>query len=142
VKGALGIQASDLRGTYDSALWLLLGITGLVLLIACANMASLMLVRATARQTELAVRLAIGASRFALVRQLFTEAMVIAIVGTGVGIDVAKLLSKGLILFLGGGKNAPYLDMSLDWRVLGFLASVTSLTCLIFGLIPGWVRLF
>lgn len=129
---------SDLRGTYDSALWLLLGITGLVLLIACANMASLMLVRATARQTELAVRLAIGASRFALVRQLFTEAMVIAVVGTGVGIGVAKLLSKGLILFLGSGKNAPYLDMSLDWRVLGFLASVTSLTCLIFGLIPGF----
>jgi putative ABC transport system permease protein len=129
---------SDLRGTYDSALWLLLGITGLVLLIACANIASLMLVRATVRQTEMAVRLAIGASRFALVRQLFTEALLIALVGAGVGMGVEKLLSKGLVLFLGGGKNAPYLDMSLDWRVLGFLASVTSLTCLIFGLIPGF----
>ena len=133
-----GNGISGLRGTYDAALWLLLGITGLVLLIACANMASLMLVRTTARQTEMAVRLAIGASRFTLVRQLFMEAMIIALVGAGVGIGVAKLLSKGLILFLGGGKSAPYLDMSLDWRVLGFLASVTSLTCLIFGLIPGF----
>ena len=128
---------SDLRGSYDSALWLLLGITGLVLLIACANMASLMLVRATTRQAELAVRLAIGASRFSLVRQLLAEAMLIALVGAGVGIAVAKLLSKALVLFLGSGKSAPYLDMSLDWRVLGFLASITSLTCLIFGLIPG-----
>ncbi len=129
---------SDLRGNYDSALWLLLGITGLVLLIACANMASLMMVRATARQAEMAVRLAIGASRFALVRQLFTEAMLIALIGAGIGIGVAKLFGKALLLFLGSGKSAPYLDMSLDWRVLGFLASVTSLTCLIFGLMPGF----
>jgi putative ABC transport system permease protein len=128
---------SDLRGSYDSALWLLLGITGLVLLIACANMASLMLVRATARQAEMALRLAIGASQFSLVWQLFAEAMLIALVGAGVGIAIAKLLSKALVLFLGSGKGAPYLDMSLDWQVLGFLASITSLTCLIFGLIPG-----
>jgi predicted permease len=129
---------SELRGTYDSALWLLLGITGLVLLIACANMASLMLVRASARRAEMAVRLAMGASRFALVRQLFIEAMLIALVGAAVGAEVAKLFSKALVLFLGSGKSAPYLDMSLDWRVLGFLASVTSLTCLIFGLIPAF----
>jgi predicted permease len=129
---------SDLRGTYDSALWLLLAITGLVLLIACANIASLMLVRAATRRAEMAVRLAIGASRLALVQQLFTEAMLIALVGAGVGSGMAKLLSKGLVLFLGSGKNTPYLDMSLDWRVLGFLASVASLTCLIFGLIPGF----
>ena len=129
---------SNLRGNYDSALWLLLGITGLVLLIACANMASLMMVRATARQAEMAVRLAIGASRFALVRQLFTEAMLISLIGAGIGIGLAKLFGKALILFLGSGKSAPYLDMSLDWRVLGFLASATSLTCLIFGLMPGF----
>ena len=128
---------SDLRGSYDSALWFLLGITGLVLLIACANLASLMLVRAAARQTEMAIRLAIGASRSSLVRQLFTEAMLITSIGAIAGIVVAQLLSRAVILFLGSGENAPYLDMTLDWRVLGFLTLVTSLTCLIFGLIPG-----
>ena len=134
--GANGI--SELRETYDSALWFLLAITGLVLLIACVNLASLMLVRATVRQVEMAIRLALGASRVALVRQLFTEAMVIAIVGAGVGTGVAKLLSKALILFLGSSEPTPYLDMRLDWQVLGFLGSVTSLTCLIFGLIPAF----
>jgi len=129
---------SDLRGTYDSALWLLLGITGLVLLLACTNLAGLMLVRATARQAEMAVRLAIGASRLSLIRQLVTEAALIALAGTTVGIAVAKLLTSAVIAFLGSGNRDLYLDTSIDWRMLGFLALVTTLTCLIFGLIPGF----
>jgi putative ABC transport system permease protein len=133
--GANGI--SELRGSYDSALWLLLGITGLVLLLACANLGGLMLVRATARQAEMAVRLAIGASRWSLIRQLFTEAALIALAGTAVGIAIAKLLSDAVIAFLGSGNNALYLDTSLDWQMLSFLALVTTLTCVIFGLIPG-----
>jgi predicted permease len=128
---------SELRESYDSALWLLLGITGLVLLLACANLGGLMLVRATARQAEMAVRLAIGASRWSLIRQLCTEASLIALAGTVVGIAIAKLMSNAVIAFLGSGKNALYLDTSLDWRMLCFLSLVTTLTCVIFGLIPG-----
>jgi predicted permease len=129
---------SGLRETYDSALWLLLGITGLVLLLACANLAGLLLVRATARQAEMAVRLAIGASRFSIMRQLFVEAVLIAFAGAVVGVAMAKLLSKAVVAFLGSGQNALFLDMSLDWRMLGFLASVTSMTCVIFGLLPAF----
>jgi predicted permease len=129
---------SDLRGTYDSALWLLLGITGLVLLLACTNLAGLMLVRATARQAEMAVRLAIGASRLSLIRQLVTEAVLIALAGTGVGVAVAQLLTRAVIAFLGSGNKGLYLDTSIDLRMLGFLAMVTTLTCLVFGLIPGF----
>jgi predicted permease len=128
---------SELRESYDSALWLLLGITGLVLLLACANLGGLMLVRATTRQAEMAVRLAIGASRLSLVRQLFVESALIALAGTAVGIAIAKLLSNAVIAFLGNGKNALYLDTSLDWQMLSFLALATTLTCVIFGLIPG-----
>ncbi len=129
---------SDLRESFDSALWLLLGITGLVLLIACANLAGLMLVRATARQAEMAVRLAIGASRSSLIRQLFAEAMLTALAGAGVGIAMGELLMKALGAFLDSGNSALYLDTSLDWRMLAFLAFVTSLTCVIFGLIPAF----
>jgi predicted permease len=128
---------SDLRGSFDSALWLLLGITGLVLLLACTNLAGLMLVRAMARQAEMAVRLAIGASRLSLIRQLVTEAALIALAGVAVGIAMAKLLTRAVIAFLGSGNKELYLDTSIDWRMLGFLALVTTLTCLIFGLIPG-----
>lgn len=128
---------SDLRGTFDSALWLLLGITGLVLLLACTNLAGLMLVRATARQAEMAVRLALGASRLSLIRQLVTEAALVALAGTAVGIAAAQLLIRLVIAFLGSENKDFFLETTIDWRMLGFLALITTLTCLIFGLIPG-----
>lgn len=129
---------SGLRETYDTSLWLLLGITGLVLLIACANLANLMLVRATTREREIAVRLAIGASRWRLVRQLLTEGLLLAIAGAIASIGLAQLFSKGIVRFLSTAQDAPYLDLSLHVPVLLFIAGVAILTCLIFGLVPAF----
>ena len=129
---------SGLRDTYDISLWLLLGITGLVLLIACANLANLMLVRATTREREMAVRLAIGASRKRLIRQLLTENFVLAAAGAILGAGLAHLLSKGIVLFLTTQRDAIYLDLALNWRILTFTAVMAGITCLTFGLIPAF----
>ncbi|MGA8599664.1 MAG: ABC transporter permease [Bryobacteraceae bacterium] len=126
-------------GESDKAsLWLLLAITGLVLLIACANLANLMLVRATTREREMAVRAAIGASRFRLIRQLFAEGLVIAILGAALGLSVANVLAKGILLLVTTSDYTPYVDLSPDWRILAFTAAGTVVTCLIFGLVPAF----
>jgi predicted permease len=129
---------SGMREEYDTSLWLLLGIAGLVLLIACANLANLMLVRATTRDREMAVRLAIGASRMRLVRQLLAEGMLLAIAGAAASIGLAQLFSKGIVRFLSTEQDAPYLDLSLHAPVLMFTAAVGIVTCLIFGLVPAF----
>ena len=129
---------SLLRGTYDSSRWLLLGITGLVLLIACANLANLMLVRASARQHEMAVRLAIGASRLRLIRQVLAEAFVLAATGAILGASLARLFSRVAVIFLTTQRDSLYLDLSLNWRVFGFAAVVAGFTCVIFGLVPAY----
>jgi predicted permease len=129
---------SQLRETYDTSLWLLLGITGLVLLIACANLANLMLVRATTREREMAVRLAIGASRNRLIRQLLTEGFVLAAAGAILGAGLARLFSRSIVLFVTTQRDSIYLDLSLNWRLLGFAAAVAVSTCVIFGLVPAF----
>ena len=128
---------SNLRRDYATPLWVLLATTALVLLIACANLANLMLARATARERELAVRLAIGASRSRIVRQLLAESVLIATIGGALGAAVAVWLSRLLVGFLTTGRNQLFLDMRLDWRVFAFTASLAFITAVLFGLAPA-----
>ncbi|MGH9522101.1 MAG: ABC transporter permease, partial [Terriglobales bacterium] len=130
---------SNLRTEYESPLWLLLAIAGLVLLIACANLANLMLARATVRAKEIAVRLALGARRARLVRQLMTESLAIAITGALAGIVLARGMSQYMVRYLNGEGSATtiFVDLATDWRVLGFTIVLAVLTCLLFGLMPA-----
>lgn len=132
-----GNGISFLRTQYDTALWLLLGITGLVLLIACSNLANLMLARTTARQKEFAVRTALGAPRYRLLRQSLSESLLIAAVGTALGLALSRLLSEVVAGFLGTEENPLHLDMSLDIRVLAFTVAVAIAACILFGLVPA-----
>ncbi|HKS96557.1 MAG TPA: ABC transporter permease [Terriglobia bacterium] len=128
---------SWLRDQYSDSLTLLLGIAGLVLLIACANLASLLLARATAREREVAVRLALGASRGRILRQLVVESLTLAVAGGALGLLVASALSQFLVSLLATQGDTLFLDLALDWRVLGFTAATTALTCVLFGLTPA-----
>jgi predicted permease len=132
-----GTGVSALRRDYESPLWLLLATTGLVLLIACANLANLMLARATAREREIAVRLAIGASRGRIVRQLLAESVLIAAVGSALGAVIAQSLSRFLVQFLTSENNRIFVALTLDWRVFAFTAALAAATCLLFGLMPA-----
>jgi predicted permease len=128
---------SLLRDEYDESLRLLLGITGLVLLIACANLANLMLARASVREREFAVRLALGASRGDLLRQSLAESGLLALTGTLAGVGLAQFLSRALIWSLSSEDNPIQLATVTDWRVLLFAAAVAIVTCLIFGAAPA-----
>lgn len=128
---------STLREDYERPLWLLFGIAGLVLLIACANLANLLLARASGREREMAVRQALGASRWRLMRQLLAESLLLAVVGAALGAFLAQSLSRFLVSFLNTGGNNVFLDLGLDWRALGFAAGTAALTCVLFGLTPA-----
>jgi putative ABC transport system permease protein len=132
-----GSGASQLREKYEQALWLLLAIAGLVLLIACANLANLLLARASAREREIAVRQALGASRARVVRQLLAESLLLAAAGAAVGAGLAQALNRLLVAFLSTSADPVFLDLSPDWHVLGFAAGLAVLTCLLFGLAPA-----
>lgn len=133
--GARGV--SRLREAYDRSLWLLLGLTGLVLLIACANLSNLMLARASAREREFSVRLALGAGSSRLIRQALTEGLVLVSSGTVLGLALAAALSRGILHFLESDGNRFDLDLALDWRMLAFTAALTSLTCVLLSLAPA-----
>ena len=128
---------SELRGRYENPLWILMAITGSVLLIACANLANLLLARATAREREIAVRQALGASRGRVIMQLLSESLLLAVTGAVMGLCLAQILSRTLVMFLNTARNTVAVQLGLDWRVFGFLAGLAFVTCVLFGLAPA-----
>jgi putative ABC transport system permease protein len=128
----------QLIGSVRPTLLILLGVVGLVLLIACANLANLLLARNTARQKELALRAALGASRPRLIRQLLTESVVLSLLGGGAGLLVAVWVVKGVLAKLNGRIPIPRLDeVQTDSRVLLFAFGVSLATGVFFGLLPA-----
>jgi predicted permease len=128
---------STLRTNFAQPLTILLATTGLVLLIACANLANLLLARASARAREMAVRLAIGASRARVVRQLLIESAVLAAIGAIAGGFLGAVLSRVLIGVLSGGNPAVFVDVDWNLRMFAFTAGVALVACLLFGVVPA-----
>ena len=133
-----GSGVSMLRDAYDRSLQLLLAFTGLVLLIACANLANLMMARASSRQREMAIRIALGASRGRLLRQLLVESGLLAFGGAACGVAMAGPLSRLLVASLSTSQDSIQLAIATDWRVLLFAATVATLTAIVFGTFPAW----
>jgi predicted permease len=134
---SVAIGFSKLRSDYQEPLWLLLALSGLVLLIACANLANLMLARGSARQREMALRLTLGASRSRLIRQLLTESFLLAGLGAAAGAGLAQILSRVMVTFLSTQQDRIFLELTPDWRVLGFVTGLAVLACILFGLTPA-----
>ena len=135
VPAATGI--STLRDRYSRPLYVLLGIVGLVLTIACANMANLLLAQSVTRRREMAVRLSLGAGRRRLIRQLLVESIILSLAGALAGLAIAAWGSRALVAMLSTRTNFTFLDLSMDWRVFAFTATVGMLTGLLFGVFPA-----
>jgi putative ABC transport system permease protein len=132
IRPLLEIYVSDARST----LWVLFGAVAFVLLIACANIANLLLARATARQKEMAIRSAMGAGRWRIARQLLTESVLLSLVGGILGLLIARWCID-FILYISPDAIPRSREISLDWRVLAFTVGVSFLTGILFGLVPA-----
>jgi predicted permease len=128
---------SVLRDRYRQPLLAIMVVVALVLLIACANVANLLLGRASARHHEVSVRLALGASRWRIARQLLSESVVLAVAGGACGLLMATWTSRLLVRQLSTRTDTVFLDLSLDWRVLAFTIAVAGATALLFGMAPA-----
>jgi putative ABC transport system permease protein len=128
---------SYLREQFSQPLYILMSVVALVLLIACANIASLMLARAGARRREIAVRKALGASRSRLIRQLLTECLLLSAGGAVLGILLARGGTALLVRYISTADNQISLDLSSNWRVLAFTVAIAVLTGLLFGILPA-----
>ena len=129
---------STLRGQFSRPLLVLLAMVCTVLLIACANAASLLSARAASRRPEFAVRLALGASRPRLIRQLMIESLLLASIGGACGVVLARWATRLLLLFLSSGRTPLVLDVAPNVRILAFTAALSVSTGLLFGLGPAW----
>ena len=134
-EGSAGLDS--LRLEYSKPLFILMGMAGLILLIACANIASLLLARALARQREIAVRLSMGAARMRIIRQLLTESVLLALIGGALGAACAAWGIRILTMWLANGRENFTLHAELDWQVLSFTIALSLLTGLLFGLAPS-----
>jgi len=132
-----GTGISGLRGEFSHALQVLMAVVGMVLLIACANLASLTLARGAARHKEIAVRQALGASRTRLIRQLLTECVLLSSAGALLGVLLARWTAALLVRFISTARNTVFLDLSPDTRILGFVLATIVLTSLLMGLLPA-----
>jgi predicted permease len=132
-----GTGFSQLREDSETPLWLLLGISGLVLLIACANLANLMLARASARERQITIRLALGATRGRVICELLSESLLIATAGAICGLFLGFAVSHVLVVFISTADSQIILNLGMDWRQLAFTTALAVLTTVLFGLAPA-----
>jgi len=132
-----GRGVSRLRGTYGTSLSVLFALTGLVLLMTCANLATLTLARASAREREIAVRVAIGASRSRVVSQMLIESLLVGVGGAALAIPVALASGRALVAFLDTPGNPIALNLTADWRLVSFVCATAVLTSILFGVLPA-----
>ncbi|HEX5964701.1 MAG TPA: ABC transporter permease [Pyrinomonadaceae bacterium] len=135
--GPSGFIIPELRGAVVNFTWVLMAAVALVLLVTCTNLAGLLLARATDRRREIAIRLAMGASRTRLIRQLLTESLLLSIVGGAAGVFLAVWIVKGLLAFKPPIDFPLTIDLALDWRVLLFSLGVSLVAGAVFGLAPA-----
>ena len=130
---------SHIRTTYQAPLAALMGMVGIVLLIACANLANLLLAKATSREREFSLRMALGSSRSRIMRQILTETLMLAFAGGALGLALAFWATRVLIVFISGGAgHHAALAAAPDGRVLAFTSAVCVLTGILFGVAPAW----
>jgi predicted permease len=125
-----------LHGTYAGPSYVLMGLAGLVLLLACVNLANLLLARAAARQREMSTRMALGAGRMRILRQVLTESLLLSGMGGIVGL-VLGYAGRNLIPFMLAGRDVP-MAVDFDWRVMAFTVAVAMMTGVLFGVAPAW----
>src|SRR6266478_1428459 len=129
---------SQLREQFTKPLSILMSVVAMVLLIACANIANLMLARATARQREIAIRMAVGATRWRLICQLLSESLVLSILGGVLGLVIAQWATHLLLMMVSNGPQPVPIDVTLDFWVLAFTSIIAIVTALIFGIAPAF----